>query len=35
MRDNDEIEMDNESDYDSMSFLEHVNDDKYAAQGGL
>ena len=33
MRDNDEIETDNESDCDSMTPLEDVDDDEYAVQG--
>ena len=35
MRDNCEIETDNESDYDSMPFLEDVDDEEYATQGEL
>ena len=35
MRDNGEIEMDNESDCDSMPSLEDVDDEEYAVQGEL
>ena len=35
MLDNDKIETDNESDYDSMSSLEDADDEKYAIQGEL
>ena len=35
MRDNGEIETDNESDYDSMPSLEDAEDEEYAAQGEL
>ena len=35
MRDNGEIETDNESGYDSMSSLKDVDDEEYAAQGEL
>ena len=35
MRDNGEIETDNELDYDSMPSLEDADDEEYAAQGEL